>query len=381
MNRIVKIEFMPKCLILLSVVIFVSLFTNEESFAGDKTEKKVNKWTLNLSAGPYYDSNILKYSDKYIQRFKNREDEGRFHINSVDDLSIGFAAGLTFSDVLFGKMKTTLGAGYDNDTYTYNSIKSWAAFDLFLRQQITTSTSAQFSYSYIPEFYVRHFRDDDWVYYYGYTELTFQPYTFSKDDFSFWLHQVLPWRTTRARLYFTYTKYFLNEAYTEYDSNDYMYGFRIYQSVFKDLQINFGYFYTTSDAKGYDDPLETKSSSDDSDATNYEHTYFAGFDYTLPRLFSLNNDIGIDFQYQRTFFTTGEFIEVDPLHVGRYDYNYRLFVNYNLALINNLSATLFYNWYAREASSPSDYNKEYISDEKDYTQYRIGVSFNYFISF
>jgi len=72
---------------------------------------------------------------------------------------------------------------------------------------------------------------------------------------------------------------------------------------------------------------------------------------------------------------------VDPLHVGRYDYNYRLFVNYNLDLIKNLSATVYYNWYARESSSPSDYNKEYISDEKDYSQYRLGVSFNYLIRF
>jgi len=149
----------------------------------------------------------------------------------------------------------------------------------------------------------------------------------------------------------------------------------------KNFQISLGYFYTTSDAKGYDEPSETINLNDDSDATNYEHTYFAGFDYILPRLFSLSNNIGIDFQYQRTFFTTEEFVELDPIHVGRYEYNYRLFVNYNLALIKNLSATAFYNLFIREASSPSDYNREYISDEKDYTQYRIGVSFNYLIRF
>ena len=160
-----------------------------------------------------------------------------------------------------------------------------------------------------------------------------------------------------------------------------MYGIRIYQSLLKNLRVNFGYYYTTSDAKGYDDPAETKILSDDSDATNYEHTYIAGFDYIFPRLFSLRNDISVDFQYQRTFFTTEEFVEVDPIHVGRYDYNYRLFANYNLDLIKNLSATVFYNWYVREAGSPSDYNREYISDEKDYTQYRIGVSFNYLIRF
>ncbi|MDZ7625678.1 MAG: hypothetical protein U5J96_14695 [Ignavibacteriaceae bacterium] len=65
-----------------------------------------------------------------------------------------------------------------------------------------------------------------------------------------------------------------------------MYGFRVYQSLFKNLDFNLGYFYTTSDAKGYDELNETKVNSDDSDATNYEHAYFAGLDYVLPKVFS-----------------------------------------------------------------------------------------------
>jgi len=381
-NVLVKIKLRSICIFLFSLGIFLSLTPFSKTHAGDKPKKKkVNKWVLTVSISPYYDSNILKYSNKYIQRFENREDPGRFHINRIDDLAIGYSASLTFSDKFLGKMRTTLGAGYDTDAYTYNSVKTWATFGLYLRQQITSSTSAQFTYSYIPEFYVRHFRDDDWVYYYGYTEIAFQPYTFSKDNFALWVHQIMPWRSTRARFYFTYSRYFLNEAYTEYDSNDYMFGIRIYQTLMKNFQISFGYLYTTSDAKGYDEPNETKESSDDSDATNYEHTYFVGFELDLPRIFNRSNSINTNFQYQRAFFTTDEFVELDPLHVGRYEYNYRLFVDYNFSIIKNLSATLFYNWYARDASSPSDYNREYISDEKDYTQYRIGLTFNYHIAF
>ena len=370
------------CIILFCCFIFLTIPLDElYGQKKKKTEKKVDNWTLSLSIKPYYDSNILKYSDKYIERFKNGEDPGRFHINRIDDLTVGYSAGLTFSDNFFGNMKTILGAGYDTDAYTYNSIKTWGAFNVFYRQQIAASTSAQFSYSYIPEFYVRHFRDDDWVEYYGYTEITYQPYNFSKDDFSLWVQQIMPWKTTRARVYFTYSKYYLNSAYIEYDSDDYLAGFRIYHTLMNNLDVNFGYLYAYSDAKGFDEITETKENSDDSDATNYEHSYFAGFDLTLPKIFSKENDLSVDFQYQRAFFTTEEFVELDPLHVGRYDYNYRLYVNYNFSLMNNLSATAFYHWFGREASSPSDYNKEYISDEKDYTQYRLGARFNYLINF
>lgn len=377
-----KIKFLRSKLFLLCCLIVLSSTMNDGVFADDKQkQKKADKWALSLSVKPYYDSNILKYSEKYIDRFKNGEDPGRFHISSIDDLTIGYSAGLTFTDEFFGKMKTIIGTGYNSDAYSINSIKTWATFNIFFRQQITSSTTAQFSYSYIPEFYVRHFRDDDWVKYYGYTPETFRPYIFSKDDFSFWLQQILPWKTTRARLYFTYDRYYLDESNTEYDSNDYMYGFRVYQSLFKNLDINFGYFYTTSDAKGYDEPNETKENSDDSDATNYEHSYFAGIDYQLPKVFSRNNDVSVDFQYLRAFYTTENYLESDPLHAGRYDYNYRIYVNYNIELLENFSATAFYHWFGRESSTSAEANREYVSNEKDYTQYRVGINFNYIIRF
>lgn len=377
--KIIRLCF--KIISLLCYLIIFSFISEEKIFAGDNPEKKNDNWSISLSLSPYYDSNILKYSEKYIQRFKNGEDEGRFHVSSVDDLAFGYSVGVTYMDEIIGKLRTILGAGYDSDAYTYNSIKTWAVYNIFWRQYITSSTSLSFSYSYLPGFYVRHFRDEDWVKYYGNTPETYQPYEFSKDDYSFWAQHIFSWKTTRARLYFSYVRYFLNESNTEYDSDDFLYGFRIYQSLFKNLDINFGYFYTTSDAKGYDESGETKENSDDSDASNYEHSYFAGVGYILPKVFSLNNDISIDAQYQRSFYTTDHFLELDPLHAGRYDYNYRVFVNYNLDVFENFAVTLFYNWFGRESSTSAEANRQYVSDEKDYTQYRIGINFNYLIQF
>jgi hypothetical protein len=362
--------------------IFSLLFLiNSEIVAGDNPSKKRDNWSVSLSLSPYYDSNILKYSNKYIERFKNGEDEGRFHIHSIDDLTFGYSFGLTYANEIVGKLKTILGAGFDSDAYTYNSIKSWFTYDIFLRQYLSKSTSFYVSYSYIPKFYVRHFRDEDWVKYYGYVPETFQPYEFSKDDYSVWLHHTFSWKTTRARAYFSYDRYFLNPSNTEYDSNDFLYGLKIYQSLTDKLDVSAAYYYITSDAKGYDEPGETKATSDDSDATNYEHVYAIGFDYQMPKIFKLKNEVSIDAQYQRAFYTTDHFLELDPLHAGRYDYNYRVFVNYNWDVLKNFSITAFYQWMKRESSTSAEANKEYVSDEKDYTQYRIGVRFNYSINF
>jgi hypothetical protein len=78
-------------------VIFFSNLNNElYGQKKKKKEKKVDRWALSLSIKPFYDSNILKYSEKYIQRFKNGEDPGRFHINRIDDLTVGYFCGINF---------------------------------------------------------------------------------------------------------------------------------------------------------------------------------------------------------------------------------------------------------------------------------------------
>lgn len=363
------------------VILILFFICNSALDAGESPKKKTKNWQIDLSLNSYYDSNILKYSDKYIQRFLNRQDPGRFHIDRYDDLVVAYSLGISFSHNFFKRLKTTFGTDVGTDVYSFNNIKNWSSFDFYIQQSITPSTSFSISYSYIPEFYVRHFYDDDWVYFYGYVSESFQPYKFSKEDYSFWFQQNFWKNATRVRLYFSYSQYFHNIHYTEFDSDDFLYGIRIYQKIFKNLVVNIGYRYTTSDAKGFDGPGETRELSDDSDASNYEHIYNAGFEYKLPKIFSKTNDISLTVQYQEQFFTTNQFLELDPLHAGRYDYNYRIFANYDFNLFSDLSVSAFYNWLNRSTSTSEKGNQQYISDEKDYTQYQIGLKLKYKIKF
>jgi len=368
------------CLLLFNALLIFFLF-NENIFAGDDPENKIQSWSVNLSLGSYYDSNILKYSGKYLNRFLNGQDEGRFHIDSYDDFIFEYSASLNYSNRMFGNLLTIFGAGFDSDAYTVNSVKSWFTYDFFWRQYVSTSLSFLLSYSHIPEYYVRHFRDEDLVDSLGFTPETFKPYEFTKDELSFWVQNIFSWKTTRARLYFSYMRYFLNQSYTEYDSKDFLFGFRVFQRLSEDLDLNFGYLYGTSAATGFDEPGETKEISNDADASNYEHTYTAGLGLRLPRIFSLNNEITLDAQYQLANYTTDDNPVSDPLHSGRYDHHYRVFLNYNLDILSNLFLTVFYNWMGRDSSTSSEVNKEYVSNEKDYTQYRVGINVNYLIKF
>jgi hypothetical protein len=349
-------------------------------YGESKPKKQVKHWQADLAISPYYDSNILKYSDKYIQRFLNREDEGRFHINRYDDMVVQYSGGLSYENTFIKKLKTIFSVDASYNRYSFNNVKDWSRFSIGWRQYFYSKSSFMFSYSYIPHFYVRHFRDEDWIAVYGYTPNTFQPYEFSKDDFSFWIQHYI-FEKTSVRLYASYYRYFLDKNNTEYDSNDYMLGFRVFHTLTKNLGINAGYKYYKSKAKGYDEPGETATTSDDVNADNYSHDYFVGLAYQLPKVFKMKNSISVDVNYERTFFTTDHFYEIDPIHAGRHDKVFDLELGYSITLPGKTEVSAFYALTTRKTGTPAAVNAEYISDEKSYNQYQTGIKISYSLKF
>jgi hypothetical protein len=178
-------------------------------------------------------------------------------------------------------------------------------------------------------------------------------------------------------------RYFHNEHYTEYDSDNYLYGFRVYQRLSKSLRVDAGYKYITSDAKGVDVINDTDEAAlaTRGDATYDEHIYIVGAAFKFPKLYGLRNDIGITGQYQRRLYKTNHLLELDPLHAGRFDKNIRIYSRYNVYLSGSLSLTAFFNWIYRDTDTSAELNREYVSDEKDYSQYQIGLRINYKFQF
>jgi hypothetical protein len=362
------------------ILIILLLIIISAGYAENNPKKKIRHWGVEISLSPYYDSNILKYSDKYIDRFMNREDEGRFHINRYDDMVVQYSGRVTYTNEFIKKLKSIFFVDYRYNRYSFNTVKDWTRFNIAWRQYFLSRSSFMVSYSYIPHYYVRHFRDEDWIAVYGYTPITFKPYEFSKDDFSFWIHHYIL-SETALRLYFSYYKYFLDQNNTEYDSDDYLFGFRIFQKVTNKLRVDAGYKYIYSKARGYDEPGETRETSDDVDATNYSHNYFGGISYTLPKVFGLRNRLNVDINYERVFYTTDHFYEVDPIHAGRHDKVLDMSFSYDINLPFAADVSVFYSFTSRKTGTPAAANAEYISDEKSYNQYQTGIKIKYSFEF
>jgi hypothetical protein len=344
-----------------------------------KKRKKSSPWDIEFSLQSNYDNNILKYSEKYLDRFMNHEDEGRFHINTYDDITIRPSLSATYTFRPFGKLKSKINAEFRHSFYTVNDIKSWSYFTVGFRQYLKKRTSFKIFYSHIPDFYIRHFRDDDWVDVFGYTKETFQPMGFSKDSYNFYIQKYF-FKNTRVRFSAAYMKYFYNKHFTEYDCDNLVSSIKIYQPVHKKLKLIVGYQFTNSAAKGYDEEFETLDSSDDSDGSFDEDIYYFGFDWNMPRIFKRYNNLVVDCRIMKRYFSSTHFLEDDPTHAGRVDDNFRLYSTYNLKLNKKLKLSIFYNWFYRESDTSAEENKEYLKNEKAYRQYQLGFKLAYSFS-
>ncbi|RKY55084.1 MAG: hypothetical protein DRP93_04055 [Candidatus Neomarinimicrobiota bacterium] len=341
-----------------------------------KKRKKKPVYSASFTLGTTYDDNILKYSEKYLDRFMNGEDEGRFHIDTYDDVIFNTGISINSTFYIFKKRKSVINIGANRRTYAINKVKNWSYITIGIRQYLAHRISFKFSYSYIPEFYVRHFRDREWIQVYGFEPISFQPYAFSKDNYGFYIQKYF-FKGTRIKFSLFYSPYYHNEHYTEYDSKNWSYITRIYQKVHKNITLDAEYQFITSDAKGYDASYQTPETTLGPDATYVEDRFSFGVSWKLPKIFKKTNSLNVKSSFQNRYYSSKYRPITDPLHAGRVDKNVRLYFDYRISFNKSLKLKAFYYRYMRDSSTEAELNKQYISDEKDYTQNLIGLEFIY----
>jgi hypothetical protein len=374
-----KFNYSKKDLFFARLIPLLFFFFIFSSVSAQSKKNKVFKFlNIELGLGTIYNDNILEYSDYYLSKFLNKQDSGRFYINTSDGLVLDHSVKVASTFQFFGKNKTVLVGSFRRKSYVNNKIKSWNQIDFGIKQYFNWKITLNLSYSYIPKFYIRHFRDDDLVNIYGYTPETFQPFEFAENDYGLWIEKAFfKHNFTRLRFSFNYEQNFYNKYFTEYDCNNKIFAVRFYQSIRDKLKFKIGYQYIISNAKGYDGFQETKENSDDSDPS-YKADEFSGtIEYPLPRIFNKQHTISVDFEYKRSCFSSKHYLEIDRIHAGRIDNFYKIEINYEMKLLRSLSISGFYKWCKRDSDTRAEANKVYLSQEKDYTQQQFGLALTY----
>jgi hypothetical protein len=346
--------------------------------AQSKKDKVFQSLKLELGLSPIYNDNILKYSDYYLTKFLNNQDSGRFYINTSDGVVLEQSIKIAPIFLFFGKNKTVFEGKFTRQTYINNKIKNWNQIDLGIQQYINRRIIINLSYSYLPKYYVRHYRDDDWVDIYGYTPETFQPFEYAKNEYGFWFQNAFfKKKNTRLRLSFDFEQYFYNEHFTEYDCNNMNYTFSFHQFITNKLKIETDYQFIVSNAKGCDDIQETRDNSDDSDPSYNADKYSGTIKWTLPVIYKKPHILTADFEYKRSCFSSKHYLEIDRMHAGRIDDLYKMGFSYEVRMSKPIAISVFYKWCKQDSDTKAEANKVYISQEKDYTQQQFGLSLTY----
>jgi hypothetical protein len=364
-------------ILMILLVIFGSSFKGS---AQKKPSKKEKHFEVEIGFSTLYDDNILKYSDKYIDRFINGQDTGRFHIESYDDIIFNETAELAASYKIIKNLKTRFNANIYSNIYALNGIKNWYYVSFGVQQYLTKKASFKFTYTYIPRYYVRHFRDDDWVEVYGYTPETFVQFAYAKDNYAFWIQNTF-FKNTRIKLAFDLSQYYHNQHYTEYDCKNYIFGIAVFQPLHERLKLQLGYEYEYSDAKGYDEVGETKATADDADATYKEYGFELGLTWQLPDIKKKENEIDFKLGYQNRIYLSEHYLEEDREHTGRVDDNVQVALTYDINISKAFTLGAYYKFMMRNSNSDSEINNLYLAAEKEYNQNQYGLQVTYNIKF
>jgi len=347
--------------------------------AGLNAQKQPGTWDLQYSLSGIYDNNILRYSDKYLGRFNIGTDAGRFYINNTDGIVLRNEIELEKKLNVFGhKAIPSVDIFFKN--YVGSSIKDFWMFDLGWRQWIATKTSFKINFSYLPYYYVKHFRDKDLIPIFGYSDAAFAPFEFSKKEISGFFRNHL-FTNTQMTIFLAYSYYKHNENFREFDSNDYLAGLLFRQELSRKVKVKIGFNFSLSEAKGYDQPGENKTNSDDIDASFNEHCIYAGAELKLPDFIFFNNSFYLTGYYDKRIYRSDKPVSIDQIHPGRMDNYFDVYAMYKVFILPYFDFSMIFSWQRRSSWSDNPANSVLISDEKDYDSYNIGLRGRYRIKF
>ncbi len=323
-------------------------------------------WTTRARLAGFYDSNILRYSDKFIRRFDNGEDPDRFRVESLDDTVVRADLYLRRGFAGLGGKPAEAGVGIEHWDYQRNDIKDRSRFSATWQQELRHGRLLAASINFAPSFYVRHLRDSDLTGS-GSTVDPFQAFEFERAEARLRLSQELGASLT-ARYHLGAASFRHTPAFREFDSTNLFGGVRLDQQLSRRARLSYAFEYTDSSARGYDQPGEALATSDDTDPAYRQLDLMLAARFRVPgkrrQIIFLQAESG-----QREY-TTNKSTDSAPLHAGREDDLLRLFASWQLDLSKRYRLTVFGQSRERSSTAPIDLD---IGVEKDYEQWEAGI--------
>ncbi len=352
----------------LIIILFFSFWQN---FSLAKEKKKTSKnLSLSVRTSLIYDNNILRYSDYYLNEFQNGINNGRFHISTYDDMIFTPELQIAYRKQIVKKLFSEIFIRTKFNKYFVNSIKDWGNISFGLKQNFPYKFYIRFKYDYTPHYYIRHYRDKEWIEFYGNSSDSFKEYWFAKDNYEILISKKIL-KNLSLNVLYNFADYYFGKYFTEYDAEQNIFGGKIFYRISRKLKINAGMKYVYLKAKG----------KPGVDPSYNEYKYYLSGSYSLHPFFGIKNSVALSLIYNERFYSSNYNFYSDPLHSGRYDKSILIFLYYNFTFKNIGDFSFFYNFNKRDAETVFNETTDSISRDKSFSQQRFGLKYKYSIKF
>ena len=311
-----------------------------------------------------YDDNILRYSGRDIDRFKYSAESYLSKLSTFDDWKNEFTLKIYLDGPQILKYRSDIWYFGKFAGYYRNPFNNYSTHTLILKQKLHDRIEIHFKYFYMPDFYLREYRDRD----------TGEPEKCSFDD-----HQVRlgvtvePIKNLNVTVQAEFEQLYYNEYFTEYDSESWLYELELEKRFGRNFWLVLNYGYKLSDNIGSVSVQTTPMNIDPQfleDSEYGDSSYEADiYMIELRRRFRqglLSDDFWVKMQYKlrRRFYTTDNSLILDPYHAGRQDDRTRWIFSVTQDIGSLWEIGLEYTYEYRDTES---YYKTVV-DAKDFSQ-------------
>ena len=320
---------------------------------------------FNLQSGIGYDSNYLKLSN-------SEQDEIAYYPDLLGDSESASSLiskntiEVKYNPYFFEGHKSQIRLKVNYNKYIESANKSYSSFGVYFAQHLGKYEWVKLSYSYLPQYYLRDYRDRDDLIINGNLDQYLASCYFSQGSttlkYSKWLFVK---RTWLEGIINNKTQYY-NPAFTEFDLNLFLVGVQFYSRYFRNYSLKLGGSHTVADNITSQNGL---MSTTEIDRSFSQSDYFISIK-TKVNFTSIHD---LEFQYsesRRKYLSTNV---DDDLHNGRNHADKKL----KIWVAGNLHDEVDYTFQFTKRIRKTDAIVDWIEELKDFTKLEVTLLFSY----
>ena len=315
-----------------------------------------------------YDDNFMRFSDIEINNYHIEEGTDNDYLGdskTYDSAILSSAFQVKLSPKIIESYKTNFIIKSKYNYYSSSQLKSYISFSGRFEMKLAPYSWIKFSYSLLPNYYLRTYIDRDLA------PIDYYPCSFSNETVYLSFSHKIPLNKTWIDYRFVMNNQFYNKNFTEFDSRIFGFEATLKSKMFKSYYSNFTYSYYNSDNISYNDSEMIQSSKMD---RSYVRN---GFKVYIKKSFkkSFISSVGFKIYFNHRYYDLESWYYNSDNWKTYSDYDIRLEVSKKITKAISLDASARH--FLRQVSSSSNAEVSWVEGYKNHQRNELWLKFVY----